>query len=78
MNSIATAIPAATTTDAPELTPRERETLRHIASGRTYLQAARHMGLSQHTVDTYLRRIRAKLHVHTTAELTRLAIALGL
>ena len=62
----------------PALTPRELETLRHIASGRTYLQAARQMGLSQHTVDTYLRRIRAKLDINTTAELTRLAIALGL
>ena len=36
------------------------------------------MGLSQHTVDTYLRRIRAKFDVNTTAELTRLAMALGL
>jgi DNA-binding CsgD family transcriptional regulator len=65
-------------TAAPALTPREVETLRHIASGRTYLQAARQMGLSQHTVDAYLRRIRAKLNVNTTAELTRLAITLGL
>ncbi|MEU4039349.1 response regulator transcription factor [Streptomyces collinus] len=63
---------------APELAPRERETLRHIAAGRTYLQTARHMGLSKHTVDAYLRRIRAKLDITTTAELTRLAISLGL
>ncbi|MFE1309470.1 MULTISPECIES: response regulator transcription factor [unclassified Streptomyces] len=63
---------------APELAPRERETLRHIAAGRTYLQTARHMGLSKHTVDAYLRRIRAKLNINSTAELTRLAISLGL
>lgn len=63
---------------APALAPRERETLRHIARGCTYLQAARHMGLSKHTVDAYLRRIRAKLNINTTAELTRTAIALGL
>ncbi|MEU4098994.1 LuxR C-terminal-related transcriptional regulator, partial [Streptomyces sp. NPDC026673] len=56
----------------------ERETLRHIAAGRTYLQTARHMGLSKHTVDAYLRRIRAKLGIYSTAELTRTAIALGL
>ncbi|MCF3136803.1 response regulator transcription factor [Streptomyces olivochromogenes] len=62
----------------PGLTPRERETLRHIAAGRTYVQAARAMGLSPHTVDAYLRRIRAKLDAASTAELTRLAIALGL
>lgn len=65
-------------TEAATLAPRERETLSHIASGHTYLQTARHMGLSQHTVDAYLRRIRAKFQVNTTAELTRLAIALGL
>ncbi|MGP4092856.1 response regulator transcription factor [Streptomyces sp. KR55] len=63
---------------APALAPRERETLRHIAGGRTYLQTARHMGLSKHTVDAYLRRIRAKLNINSTAELTRLAISLGL
>ncbi|OAH13050.1 response regulator transcription factor [Streptomyces jeddahensis] len=63
---------------APALAPREQETLRHIAAGRTYLQAARHMGLSKHTVDAYLRRIRAKLNINSTAELTRLAISLGL
>ncbi|MCZ0989825.1 helix-turn-helix transcriptional regulator [Streptomyces diastatochromogenes] len=62
----------------PELAPRERETLRHIAAGRTYLQTARHMGLSKHTVDAYLRRIRAKLNINSTAELTRLAISMGL
>lgn len=73
-----TAAPATDSTEAPALTPRELETLRHIAAGRTYLQTARHMGLSQHTVDTYLRRIRAKFDVNTTAELTRLAMALGL
>lgn len=63
---------------APALAPRERETLRHIAAGCTYLQAARHMGLSKHTVDAYLRRIRAKLNINSTAELTRLAVSLGL
>ncbi|MGI5144508.1 response regulator transcription factor [Streptomyces sp. CA-106110] len=61
-----------------ELAPRERETLQHIAAGRTYVQTARHMGLSKHTVDAYLRRIRAKLGITSTAELTRLAISLGL
>ncbi|MFE7270732.1 response regulator transcription factor [Streptomyces sp. NPDC057623] len=77
-----TATPTTTTTRSTTgtrgLTPRERETLRHIAAGRTYLQTARHMGLSQHTVDAYLRRIRAKFDANTTAELTRLAMALGL
>ncbi|MCB5181971.1 response regulator transcription factor [Streptomyces antimicrobicus] len=63
---------------ATTLAPREQEALRHIAAGCTYLQTARQMGLSKHTVDAYLRRIRAKLGVNTTAEMTRLAISLGL
>ncbi|MFI1279267.1 response regulator transcription factor [Streptomyces sp. NPDC020858] len=69
-----------TQTQAPAvaLAPREQEALGHIAAGHTYLQTARQMGLSKHTVDAYLRRIRAKLNVHTTAELTRLAMTLGL
>jgi DNA-binding CsgD family transcriptional regulator len=62
----------------PALAPRELETLRYIAAGCTYLQTARHMGLSRHTVDAYLRRIRAKLGINSTAELTRLAVSLGL
>ncbi|MCS0604888.1 helix-turn-helix transcriptional regulator [Streptomyces sp. LP11] len=74
----ATLAPASTEAPTPALAPRERETLRHIAAGRTYLQTARHMGLSAHTVDAYLRRIRAKLDITSTAELTRLAISLGL
>ncbi|MEU7067866.1 response regulator transcription factor [Streptomyces sp. NPDC053429] len=65
-------------TATPALAPREQEALRHIAAGCTYLQTARHMGLSKHTVDAYLRRIRAKLGINSTAEMTRLAISLGL
>lgn len=63
---------------ATALAPREQEALRHIAAGCTYAQTARSMGLSKHTVDAYLRRIRAKLGISTTAEMVRLAISLGL
>ncbi|MFF4260662.1 response regulator transcription factor [Streptomyces virginiae] len=69
---------ATATATAPTLAPREQEALRHIAAGCTYLQTARQMGLSKHTVDAYLRRIRAKLNISTTAEMTRLAISMGL
>ncbi|MFH8801291.1 response regulator transcription factor [Streptomyces sp. NPDC017936] len=60
------------------LAPREQEVLRHVAAGCTYAQTARRMGLSRHTVDAYLRRIRAKSDINSTADLMRLAIALGL
>jgi DNA-binding CsgD family transcriptional regulator len=36
------------------------------------------VGFSRHTADACLRRIRAKLDINTTAELTRPAISLGL
>lgn len=44
----------------PSLTPREREVLSHVAQGLTDREIARRMDLSQHTVDTYLRRLRHK------------------
>ncbi|MCI4061378.1 response regulator transcription factor [Micromonospora sp. R77] len=63
--------------DATSLAPREIETLRLIASGLTHSQIATRMGLSQATVNTYAKRIRAKLNVNNKADLTRVAIELG-
>jgi DNA-binding NarL/FixJ family response regulator len=59
------------------LAPREVETLRWIALGFTHTQIATRMGLSPATVDTYAKRLRAKLNVSNKAELTRVAIELG-
>ena len=59
------------------LAPREVETLRYIALGFTHTQIATRMGLSPATVDTYAKRLRAKLNVSNKAELTRVAIELG-
>jgi DNA-binding NarL/FixJ family response regulator len=74
--------PAAETTPAedtaPEpddtLSPREREVLRQIAGGLTHTQIATRLGISRHTVDTYVKRIRTKLNVGNKAELTRAAM----
>lgn len=63
--------------DPNGLAPREIETLRWIALGFTHAQIATRMGLSQATVNTYAKRIRAKLNVSNKAELTRMAIELG-
>lgn len=60
------------------LAPRESETLGWIAEGLTHRQIARHMGLTEATVATYVRRIRTKLRVGNKADLTRAAIELGL
>jgi DNA-binding NarL/FixJ family response regulator len=59
------------------LAPRERETLALIAQGFTQTQAARRMGLSPATIDTYIRRIRRKFGGGNKADLTRRAIELG-
>lgn len=67
---------AAPAGDRPRLAPRERETLRYIAQGFTHAQAARRMGVSQATVETYIKRIRQKLRVGNKADLTRTAIEL--
>lgn len=64
-------------TDPHGLAPREAETLQWIARGLTHGQIATRMGLTQATVNTYAKRIRAKLKVNNKAELTRIAIELG-
>ena len=60
--------------DTPALSPREEEALDLIARGLTHAQAASRMGVSRATVDTYIERIRAKLHVGNKAELARAAL----
>jgi DNA-binding NarL/FixJ family response regulator len=63
--------------DPHGLAPREVETLQWIARGLTHRQIATRMGLTQATVNTYAKRIRAKLKVSNKAELTRIAMDLG-
>jgi DNA-binding NarL/FixJ family response regulator len=63
--------------DPAGLTPREIETLRWIACGLTHGQIATRMGLTEATVNTYAKRLRAKLNVGNKAQLTRVAIELG-
>jgi DNA-binding NarL/FixJ family response regulator len=56
------------------LSGREEQVLQYIACGYTHGQVARRLGISPHTVDTYVKRIRAKLAVGNKAELTRAAV----
>jgi DNA-binding NarL/FixJ family response regulator len=56
------------------LSHREKQVLGQIALGRTHAQVARTLGISQHTVDTYVKRIRGKLGLGNKAELTRAAV----
>ncbi|KAB1910398.1 response regulator transcription factor [Micromonospora tulbaghiae] len=57
-----------------ELSAREQEVLSKISRGLTHGQIATRLGISPHTVDTYVKRIRAKLGVGNKAELTRVAL----
>jgi DNA-binding NarL/FixJ family response regulator len=56
------------------LSARERQVIQYIAAGYTHGQVARRLGISPHTVDTYVKRIRAKLTLGNKADLTRAAV----
>ncbi|MEW2514703.1 helix-turn-helix transcriptional regulator [Streptomyces sp. NPDC046870] len=58
------------------LSPRELEILRRLPSGGTYDAIARGLGISRHTVDTYIRRIRAKVGAANRTQLVVLALRL--
>jgi DNA-binding CsgD family transcriptional regulator len=60
------------------LTRRELEVLRLLASGCTCCQAAARLGISPHTVVTHLKNAYRKLEVHTAASAVMRAMQLGL
>lgn len=64
---------------AAEVAPsaREAELLRMVARGHTLDEVARAMGVSRHTVRTFVRRVYAKLQVTTQAEAVSAAARKG-
>ena len=60
------------------LSNREFEVLRSIASGQTVKEIAEKLSLSDKTISTYRRRILDKMDMRTNAELTHYAIRNGL
>jgi len=60
---------------ADVLSPRERQVLTWIAQGRTHYQVARILGISAHTVDTYVKRAKSKLRLGNKADLTRAVLS---
>lgn len=68
--------PAAEPAEGPtyRLSGREEQVLHQISQGLTHGQIATRLGISPHTVDTYVKRIRTKLGVGNKAELTRAAL----
>lgn len=59
--------------DAPALTPREREVLFLLSSGLSRKECAASCGISVHTVSDYTKSIYAKLGAHNIIEAARAA-----
>ncbi|HEV7494583.1 response regulator transcription factor [Baekduia sp.] len=70
------AVPAAGAADAEldQLTPREREVLRHIARGYLYKEIAQRLGISVKTVEAHVSAVLRKLQLSTRHELSRWAV----
>ncbi|WP_349259625.1 response regulator transcription factor [Actinospica sp.] len=64
--------------EAPELTQRETEVLRFVASGLSYRQIAQRLTLSHRTVQNHVQNTLNKLQLHNRVELARYAISRGL
>lgn len=60
------------------LTPREQQVLSLVARGFSYAEIARLEGLSVHTVQTHIKRLYAKLSVHSKTEAIYEASRMGL
>jgi len=66
--------PAASDADLDQLTPREREVLRHIARGYLYKEIAQRLGISVKTVEAHVSAVLRKLQLSTRHELSRWAV----
>jgi DNA-binding NarL/FixJ family response regulator len=64
--------------DAAQLSERECEVLRLVAKGYTFPEIARLLGISAHSVMTYIKRSYHKLHVNSKTEAVYEARKLGL
>ncbi|MFA5026877.1 MAG: response regulator transcription factor [Candidatus Methylomirabilota bacterium] len=60
------------------LSPREREVLQLVAEGNTSKEISVALGLSEKTVEKHRASVMAKLHIHDTPGLVRVALRYGL
>jgi DNA-binding NarL/FixJ family response regulator len=65
---------AAPDAELDQLTPREREVLRHIARGYLYKEIAQRLGISVKTVEAHVSAVLRKLQLSTRHELSRWAV----
>jgi DNA-binding NarL/FixJ family response regulator len=59
--------------DVDQLTPREREVLRHLARGYLYKEIAQRLGISTKTVEAHVSAVLRKLQLSNRHELSRWA-----
>jgi len=64
---------AASDPDLDQLTPREREVLRHLARGYLYKEIALRLGISAKTVEAHVSAVLRKLQLSNRHELSRWA-----
>jgi DNA-binding NarL/FixJ family response regulator len=64
--------------DVPELTARETEILRLVATGLSYRDIADRLVVSHRTVQNHVQNVLHKLELHNRVELARYAIEQGL
>jgi len=55
------------------LTPKERDVLKHLAEGLSYKMVADTLGVSYFTINTHIKKIYEKLHVHSLGEAVAIA-----
>lgn len=55
------------TTEAATISEREIEVLRKLADGATRIEISSDLGVSRHTIDSHVRNIYRKLHVHNVS-----------
>jgi DNA-binding NarL/FixJ family response regulator len=62
----------------PELTERETEILKYVATGMGYKEIAAALFLSHRTVQNHVQNILGKLHMNNRVELVRFALERGI
>jgi DNA-binding NarL/FixJ family response regulator len=77
-SGVRTEIEPAMEPELDQLTVREREVLRLIASGYTYKEAAARLHISARTVETHVSTVLRKLQLTSRRELSRWAAARNL
>ena len=74
LDAFAGEAPSGEDPELDQLTPREREVLRHIASGYMYKEIAQRLGISAKTVEAHVSAVLRKLQLSSRHELSRWAV----